>query len=440
METSTDTLFDNSDLKKLCRMCLKNEKILKSMFYCTVGDFSYAKVYEQCTGYNISKEYNSTCTSICSQCENDLLFVFEFKQKMQENEEKLEQLLLLKRQKDHNQNSEVNRNQFLDIDDHFLDYQIESLDELEKSFSECKFKSIINDVKCITCLNNCETEKAINSLNSHDSYSILCECGTLLNSRSNFLIHYNKIHSDKKSSDEQNIRLHCNNNNLKTINKNHHNDDDYEKYQSIWRCLTCNLKFIRETSLQRHLSTAHQEDEYMNEYVVEKIDVSTDIDTEIYKKKSKKPITCPICGVQFKHRSTKSSHMARNHGTKKAFECNICNYSTLKRDRYQAHIDKHANPDKTFECSICYQKFNSLNTMNLHRAKHSSNSPTFLCSHCKKIFLDKRNYEVHLRLHTRENLFYCEICNRGFNRKEHLKNHYLKRKNNCDKYPTSVQT
>lgn len=429
------------------------------MFYCYVNDINYAKIYELCTGFEISTDLVSTC-SICSHCEKNLLFVFDFKQKILQNEAKLEQLFLL--------NSEIEK-QFLrmDDDDNFFDFRIESLDELDrKELSECKFKALINSsrVKCTTCFDDCQTEHAINSVKSNDSYSINCECDTILLNRESFIQHYTRIHINADKNIKRRREIECNehlsslssaemstSNEAKMLKclcsmtfsnvehlKEHEKTCDFEQNRNsnmIWKCLICGFKFVRENSLRKHFETAHIDEpcefirEGIDEFATEKQDEKSS------KKLNHKPIECQICGAQFKHRSTKIAHMVRKHEVRKSleFECTYgCGFKTLKRDRYRAHIDKHENPDKKYNCQICNQEFNSYNTMNQHKARHSSPSLTFSCSYCNKLFLDKRNYNVHLRLHTRENLFYCSNCQRGFSRKDHLNNH-LKRKNNCER-------
>lgn len=153
-------------------------------------------------------------------------------------------------------------------------------------------------------------------------------------------------------------------------------------------------------------------------------------ETQKDRKKTKKPAECEckICGEKFRYHSTKLSHMARMHKTRKALECTAfdCEYKTLKKDRFLAHLEKHKNPNKTFECPICQEEFKSYNSMTLHRAKHSSPSTVYQCETCSKTFLNKRNFVAHCRLHSGEKLFRCNVCHKGYNRKEHLKYHQVK--------------
>lgn len=410
------------------------------MFHCSVNEVLYADIYQFCTGFKISSSQSICTSSICTNCETDLLFIYEFKQKIQDNEEKLKKLIDIK-----SQNTEIENHQFLGIDDNFLDYRIELLEnDMEKNYNECKFKAINDVIKCTKCMvDDCETEKVINAINLDEPFIIVCEeCDTAFSNQKNFLQHYTRVHvigTDKIICNDKNHKFaHSCSNSLKEF----YNVDQLiscskNSNKIIWKCLMCNIRFMRENSLKKHFETAHVEEncefiqEYYSDNSVKKEEEQVDSKTSRSINKSQMT-SCKICGAQFRHRSTKIAHMTRVHNVKKALECHYgCGFTTLKKDRFQAHIDKHENPEITFNCPICNQAFKSYNSMTLHRAKHTTSSITFVCSYCNKTFLDRRNYKIHLRLHTNEKLFHCEKCQRGFNRKEHLKNH-LNKKGQCD--------
>lgn len=49
----------------------------------------------------------------------------------------------------------------------------------------------------------------------------------------------------------------------------------------------------------------------------------------------------------------------------------------------------------------------------------------FVCQICNKKLVDKKGLNLHIRLHTGENLKRCNICNRGFIKSDHLRRHEL---------------
>lgn len=341
-------------------------------------------------------------------------------------------------------NVEISSNIISLLDDH---YAIDTIDDITDSLiinNQCQF--VINSdtkslVSCTRCFDKCTQAELINNSNYDKIHSILCECGIYLKTRKIFAMHYKNSHasSHKKyhacrfceekcftfhqraahEAKQHNFyRFTCNKCDKAFIRSDKYKNHKCVRVNPIWACNRCTLKFIHEKSLKKHLQTAHR---FNLEQKIEEVEI-------IKNKPLEKLSECKICGEKFRHRSTKMSHMARQHNTKKPFVCTVrgCEYLTFKKDRYQAHIAKHQNPEKTFDCPICQEAFKSYNSMTHHRAKHSSESIVFQCEACGKIFTDKRNFIAHCRLHSGEGLFRCVTCNKTYNRKEHLRLHQKK--------------
>ena len=346
--------------------------------------------------------------------------------------------------------------------------------EAEKSINELmQSENLPVTCECGKVLKNRRSFlKHYSTIHKRKETSFPCRhCNETLNSSRSRVAHEASVHSIG-------LKFSCS-----TCTKKFYRSDHWKEHEKIcnkiddpslkfFSCTVCLFTFQREETYKKHLETAHpgvtetdkqcikKAEEYSQRYSNSKCNQSQVLsDTSEVKEKSqpKSLHICTICDKLFKndeglqkhrslfhtgqvwscekcdavfiHRSTKISHMSKEHGSRKPFECSYtdCSFSCFKKDRFNAHIEKHENPDKMFPCPICQQEFKSYNTMTLHRARHLSKN-TYVCSTCCKQFLDKRNYNVHCKLHTGEDLHHCPVCDRGFNRKDHLQKHQERKK------------
>lgn len=495
------------------RICLRASNILKSMFHCTIGNQSYAQIYEFCTGFAVIDKLGAP-NRICNSCEEKLITFYDFRMNIEEVEGRLLVYLSQLTEIEHCNDTDTDLISFESPqpnDENFLveaiegdliemeadepQYELaETFEEVEEPstsqemISSCRFiQSETNqtETKCATCDESCELEELINKGKPEESCPVICQCEKTYKNRRSFLKHFASYHSDKqfnyvcsvcseaftswrsKISHKANVhnvgfKHECSYCKKKFYRSDHckghekkcHETDEQEKFFS---CGICLFTFQREDTFKKHLESAHvgvsdsedvakRAEEYAQKYSSGRAALADnkeeavhslvcDVCHKIFRNErslhihkssfhSNRVWSCEKCDAVFVHRSTKLSHMTKEHGAKKPFQCSFlgCGLSFLKKDRYVAHIEKHKNPDKTFACPICSQEFKSYNSMTHHRSRHLTKE-TIVCQICSKQFLDKRNFNVHLKLHTGAGLFECTVCNRGFNRKEHLQKH-----------------
>lgn len=493
------------------------------MFHCSIGNQSYAEIYEFCTNY-IVIDKPELPNRVCQTCEAKLISNFNFRMSIEEIEGRLQAYLV-------EQPEEIEQDSCVDmLDDETTQYSIDSarrfeelvvetidsndedlvpmeddsqykdeaipFEVIETVKSSCRFtvsQSKPKEVKCVACVESCEVETMINTTRPEEPCPIVCECEKVFKNRRSFVKHYSLLHNQKDSTHSCKIctevfkswrskvaheanahnigfKFECSNCKKKFYRSDHWQEHEKtcnrvnESGEKFFACSVCLFTFQREETFKKHLETAHvgvsdgsdlikRAEDYAqkyssrssiaNETSTDESEVTANFVCETCNKVFKTVMSrsrhisafhsnqvwsCDKCDAVFVHRSTKISHMSKEHGFKKPFECSYddCEFSCFKKDRFTAHMNKHENPDKTFACPICAQEFKSYNSMTHHRSKHLTKN-TFMCSICSKQFLDKRNYNVHMKLHTGEGLYTCSLCSRGFNRKEHLQKHQLRK-------------
>ncbi|XP_064627511.1 uncharacterized protein LOC135487574 isoform X5 [Lineus longissimus] len=83
----------------------------------------------------------------------------------------------------------------------------------------------------------------------------------------------------------------------------------------------------------------------------------------------------------------------------------------------------HFNYDQHL-CSVCNSSYNSAETLQLHiQASHSIAGVVHPCPMCEKNFVEGWRLRRHMRTHSTERPFKCQLCAATFKRKDHLHDH-----------------
>ncbi len=134
-----------------------------------------------------------------------------------------------------------------------------------------------------------------------------------------------------------------------------------------------------------------------------------------------KSFLCPTCGKGFAQLDLLQAHQ-RLHSDK--FKCAVCDKRFQSAARLEEHMRVHTGEMK-FSCDKCGRGFTCRRLLKLHMLIHSEDRP-YQCSKCPATF--RRAHILHshvLRVHERERLHACSICDKKYAFPRLLRDHMI---------------
>lgn len=138
---------------------------------------------------------------------------------------------------------------------------------------------------------------------------------------------------------------------------------------------------------------------------------------------AEKKYPCHVCSEKFPSYWELRKHM-NNHfpgmlDSKSSF-CHLCQKDYTKTG-FMNHLRKHTG-ERPFVCELCHKAFSQSSSLSIHMKFHL-NVRKHCCTVCEKKFVTKSELSRHMTVHTKQKSYYCSVCDKAFTRSDNMKKH-----------------
>jgi len=139
---------------------------------------------------------------------------------------------------------------------------------------------------------------------------------------------------------------------------------------------------------------------------------------------NERPYNCKRCNKQYKTNWALKVHLLIHGGeASKVHLCLICEKKFRSIDKLSNHIRMHTR-ERPYQCNLCSSAFAVRTNLTIHKTQKHNIGVKRKCPVCNKSLVNNQSsFEYHMRTHTGEKPFQCSICRKEFATSTCLKKH-----------------
>ena len=194
-----------------------------------------------------------------------------------------------------------------------------------------------------------------------------------------------------------------------------------------YKCMQCSYTCKFQRQLKGHKRRAHPRPKIVSSATKTKAKPKIQVPMDRYK--------CTECDFKCKFKGLLRAHRIKEHKKErppavkksiKELECEHCGKIIRGTQHHLIrHLKTHTG-EKPWECDICGALFAEKGRLNVHKPIHNEARP-FLCEECGKSFKRAINLRMHRKIHVEVKPYQCELCAYRCTRHDTL-NLHMKRK------------